>query len=234
MSTIGKLALSILLIVAIVGAALWILGGKQTEYLAELSIDAPPESIFPYLTQPEQLKSWQTGLTEISELLPAPKVDGVVSGKVQKTARIVSMPDGSQVRFADRVIRYQENLSISVQSSNAQKILLHIYQLEPRDGQTFLSYRLKASSCGTGRFMAPLFKINFQDRMDSDIRKLKDLVESSPRVPTETNGVPSELNHFVPEPETQSDSAPDVSDLTPDVSDSRDAETPVTGQPFSF
>ena len=50
--------MSILLLSVIAVAVLWILGGKQTEFSTALSIDAPPEVIFPYLTQPEQLKSW--------------------------------------------------------------------------------------------------------------------------------------------------------------------------------
>ena len=180
MSTLGKIGLSSLLVVAIVGAALWILGGKQAEYSTALSIDAPPEAIFPFLTQPEHLKNWTTGLNEVSEFLPTPKVDGIASGPIQKTARVVTTPDGSQVRYEDRVIRFEKNQSISVQSSNAQQVLTYIYQLEPRDGQTFLSYRLKTSNSGTGRFLAPLSKSDFQDRLDNDIRKLKTLVESSP------------------------------------------------------
>lgn len=241
MSAIGKIALSILLIAAIAGAALWILGGKQAEYSTALSIDAPPEAIFPYLTQPEQLKSWITGLSEVSELLPAPKVDGIPTGQVQKTMRIISMPDGSQVRYDDRVIRYEENLSISVQSSNAQQILVYIYQLEPRDGQTFLSYRLKASNCGTGRFLAPISSNDFQNRIDGDIRKLKALVESSPHALSKTDGAQNQIFEL----QTQSNSTPDVSipdvSLAAPISDGsagpsnvRDAETPVSGQPFSF
>ena len=232
MSTIGKIALSILLISAIVGAALWILGGKQAEYSTALSIDAPPEVIFPYLTQPEQLKSWTTGLSEVEELLPSPKADGNPNGPVQKTMRIISMPDGSQARFDDRVIRYEENESISVQSTNAQQILVYVYQLEPRDGQTFLSYRLKSSSCGAGRFLAPLSSNNFQDRIDGDIRKLKNLVESSPRT-TLPKVITAPME---PDPAVEPKFRPPVgSDEIPDVSNAqRDAETPVSGQPFSF
>ena len=230
MSTIGKIGLSILLFTAIAGAALWILGGKQVEYSTAQTIDAPPEAVFPFLTKPEQIKSWTTGLSEVSELMPIQKIDGVPSGPIQKTMRVVSMPDGSRVRYEDRVIRYEENQTISVQSSSSQQVLISIYQLEPRDGQTFLTYRLKTTSCGTGRLLAPLSSSDFQNRIDGDILKLKALVESTPRPPTplaplgttpmETDPVPPPVN---------SGEIPDVSNAA-----QRDAETPVTGQPFSF
>ncbi len=221
--------MSILLLSVIAVAVLWILGGKQTEFSTALSIDAPPEVIFPYLTQPEQLKSWTTGLSEVEELLPAPKVGLGSGGPVQTTMRVISMPDGSQARFDDRVIRFEENQFISVQSTGSQKVLIYIYQLEPRDGQTFLSYRLKSTNCGTGRFLAPLSSNNdYQDRIDGDIRKLKALVESSPR-PT-----PKEVVEPVPLEEPKFQPPVDSNDI-PDVSNAqRDAETPVSGQPFSF
>lgn len=267
MSIIGKTVLSILLVVAIVSAALWILGGKRSEYSTALSIDAPSAAIFPYLTQPERLKSWTTGLSEVSELLPAPKVDGIASGRVKKTPRVITKPDGSQVRYEDQVIRYEENLSISVQSSNPQQVITYIYQLEPRDGQTFLSYRIKTSSLGVGRLLAPISSNDFQDRIDTDIRKLKTLVESSPHPeatgapglpPTNGNSFNSsgQLNSTPdvsvssfqnsegsdagqgfnvtlpdqPTPRTQ----PPVSKEPIQPSSGRNAETPVSGQPFSF
>jgi len=77
MSAIGKIALTISLVLVIVGAVLWSLGGKQSEYSTRLSIAAPPEAIFPYLTQPDRLKSWTDGLVEVSEFRPMPKVDGM-------------------------------------------------------------------------------------------------------------------------------------------------------------
>jgi len=182
-----------------------------------LSIAAPAEAVFPYLTQPERLKSWIDGLSEVSEFRPTPKVDGIASGRVKKTQRIISNADGSQVHYQDQVIRYDQNLSISVQSSNQQQVLTYIYQLEPRDGETRLTYRIKKNSCGVGRFLAPISSSDLQERIDSDIRKLKKLVESSPHpviAPT-----PSESNALSPDPIDPAgggDPTPDVS--PPDVS----------------
>jgi len=234
MSAIAKILLSSLLVVAIVGAALWIMGGKQSEYSTALSIDAPPEAIFPYLTQPEHLKRWTSGLSEVEELLPAPKIDGLATSRAPLTSRVVSLADGKQTRFSDQVIRYEENVSISVQSTNDQQVLTGIYQLEPRDGQTFVSYRIKSASCGIGRFMAPLLGNDFQNRIDGDIRQLKTLVESSPhpvaaKAPARSNVPPAADTNQL------DGSTPDVS-VVPVSNDANlpSAETPVSGQPFSF
>jgi len=251
MSAIGKTALTILLVLIIVGAALWILGGKESEYYTGLSIAAPPEAIFPYLTQPERLKSWTDGLVEVSEFGPTPEADGAASAPVEKTLRVMSNADGSQTHSQDQVIRYEENLFISVQSTFPQQIVTYIYHLEPKGGQTtFLSYRIKINSSGAGRFLAAISGNEFQDRIDSDIRKLKALVESS-ELPLPPSGVDisevdvSDLDSIGRESPILNVADPDGS--IPDVSipnvavpnaatpsDGRNAETPVSGQPFSF
>ncbi len=252
MSAIGKIALTILLILGIVAAALWILGGKQSEYSTALSIDAPPEAIFPYLTKPERLKSWTSGLNEVAEFFPTPKINGIASGRPKKSQRVMST-NGSPVSFEDQVIRYEENQSISVQSINSQQVVTYIYQLEPRDGQTFLSYRIKKASCGVGRFLAPLWSSNDQDRIDADIRKLKDLVEKTPYPKVNSNNAELNQSRFSstqPTGSTQSSipaSAPaapvseepgqrnlEIAAPVSNETNQRNAETPVSGQPFSF
>ena len=241
MPAIGKIVLTILLVLAIVGAALWILGGKQSEYSTGLSIAAPPEAIFPYLTQPERLKSWTEGLVEVAEFVPAPKVDGVASAPAEKTPRVMSYADGSQAHSQDQVIRYEKNLSISIQSTSSQRVVTYIYQLEPKNGQTFLSYRIKTNSSGAGRFLAAISSNDYQDRIDSDIRKLKALVESS-ELPMPPNGLdvgnPDSIGREIPilDVSAPNGSIPDVSipDVAVPPAGSTDAETPVSGQPFSF
>ena len=252
MSAIGKTVLTILLVLAIVGAALWILGGKQAEYSTGLSIDAPPEAVFPYLTQPERLKNWVEGLVEVAEFVPAPKADGLASAPpAEKTLRVMSNPNGSQAHSQDQVIRYEENLSISIQSTSPQRVVTYIYQLEPKNGQTFLSYRIRTNSSGAGRFLAAISGNDFQDRIDTDIRKLKALVESS-ELPMPPSGVgignPDSIGREIPilDVSAPNGAIPDVSipdvaipDVAiPDVAIPppavTDAETPVSGQPFSF
>lgn len=239
MSAIGKTVLSILLIVAIVGAALWILGGKQSEYSTALSIDAPPEAVFPYLTQPERLKSWTDGLSEVSELMPVEKVEGYGGAPPKKTLRVMSKADGSQVHSQDQVIRYEKNLSISVQSTSQQQVVTYIYQLEPRDGQTYLSYRIKTNSCGVGRFLAPIASNDFQERIDGDIRTLKNLVESSPHpkpavVPVGLETSPDSIGLGGSPPDVSIPPPADGTSADEPNTDGPNAETPVTGQPFSF
>jgi len=128
----------------------------------------------------------------------------------------------------------------------------YIYQLEPKGEQTtFLSYRIKTNNIGAGRLLATISGNDFQDRIDSDIRKLKALVESSEfslppsgvdvgkaglsdpdsiRRESPILNVPAEPDGSIPDVSIPNLAIPSAA--TP--SDGRNAETPVSGQPFGF
>ncbi|MDG1872820.1 MAG: SRPBCC domain-containing protein [Mariniblastus sp.] len=177
MSSAGKIGFWMLLIGVVLASSLWILGGKRHEHSTGLEISASPSSVFEFLIDSENQKKWNTGLTEVGQFGPLQK-DGSRT-RVVKTPRVVTLEGGKQVKYEDQVIRFEPNQTLTVQSANQQAVITTIFQLESRGQKTFLTFRVKSKSRGLGRFLAPLTTVETQSRIDNDIKKLKELVESS-------------------------------------------------------
>ena len=176
MKFFSKFLLFVLIAVLIVCSGLWIIGGKKLEYSTRLIIEAPPQSVFPYLTKPEHLMQWIDGLSQIDELIPPPE------DQLRHTTSYREMrnEDGSPIRFQDQVIRFTQNELLSVQSSSSSQIITSIYQLDAKaDQKTDLTYRVKISNIGLGRFIGPLQTADVQRQIEDDARRLKELVEKS-------------------------------------------------------
>ena len=175
MSVSAKLALWVPIIIVVIAIGLWLAGGKKQEYSAAIQIDANPDIVFAYLTEPEKHKSWITGLAHVEKL--ESNTDETGASKRITTSRVISI-DGKESRFEDSVIRFEPDESLSVQSSNRNQVITSIYLLEPRDSQTYFTYRVITLNRGISRILAPLRSDKTQDQVDEDIRKLKQLVES--------------------------------------------------------
>lgn len=160
----------------IAGSSLWLIGSKKKEYSAAIQIDAAPEVVFTFLTDPEKHKSWVSGLSHV-ETLTDTSDDSSASQRVVG-ARVVEH-GGKQERFEDEIIRFESNSLLSVQSRNSGQVMTSIYQLEPRDGQTYFNYRVIKQYRGLERLLSPLQKDETQAIIDGDVRKLKDCVETN-------------------------------------------------------
>jgi hypothetical protein len=176
MTNLSKFSLMIVTIAVVAGAGLWMLGGKQVEYSTALQIDASPEVVFTYLTDPDRHKDWAAGLSEVGAFKPNTPANG---NPVRMTTPRVVTVDGQSKYFEDEVLRYEPEKVLSVKSSNPTLILTSIFLLEPRESQTHLSYRVKRANSGLGRFIAPLRKDLIQTQIDADIRRLKELIETN-------------------------------------------------------
>ncbi len=178
MNTSTKLGLWILTIAGITTAALWMIGGKEGEFSTELTINASPETVFPYLVEPDHLKNWNSGLVDVARYDAPPQEQTLGPPAIKKTNRTISI-DGKQVQFDDQVIRFEENKLLSIQSTNSNAIRTAIFRLEPKGSVTQVTYRVKAVNCGFGRIMAPLQSDSTKLRIDNDILQLKELVEGT-------------------------------------------------------
>ncbi len=175
MSVPVKLALWISILALVIASGLWLAGGKKREHSAAIQIEASPQDVFAYLTEPEKHKSWLTGLAHVAPLESGTDENGV--SKRTTTDRIVSV-GGKESRFEDEVIRFEPNEMLTVRSSNSSQVVTSIYQLEPQDSQTYFTYRVITFNRGIARILAPLLIDKTQNQVDGDIRKLKQLVES--------------------------------------------------------
>ena len=175
MSNASKFIMWFLIIAGVTTSGLWIAGGKNNEYSTALEIDDAPDMVFSFLTEPKKLKTWVTGLLEVGQFEPNKGNSGDPSSYI-KTPRVV-MEDGKEVRFEDEVIRFEQDKAISIRSSNSSIVLTSIFQLEPQEDKTQLNYRVTAVNCGIGRLLAPMQKSSIQTQIESDIRKLKSVIE---------------------------------------------------------
>jgi hypothetical protein len=175
MSFPSKLVFWIPIITAVVAIALWLSGGKKQEYSAAIQIEASPDVVFAYLTEPEKHKSWITGLAHVERLESNTDENG--DPKRITTQRVVSL-DGKESKFEDQVIRFEPDASLTVRSSRSSQVITSIYLLEPRDSQTYFTYRVIKLNRGIKRILAPLSSDKTQEQVDDDIRKLKRTVES--------------------------------------------------------
>jgi carbon monoxide dehydrogenase subunit G len=188
MTNSSKIILWIFIITAVVGGGLWIIGGKQTEYSTGLVINSDPKTVFSFLIEPEKLKGWVEGLSNVEKIEPNEVTSGPIV--VRTTSRTVVI-NGKPTLFEDEVLRFGENTHLNIKSTNSKIMLTSIFDIEPRgdapDKQTFLSYRVKTNHRGIGRFLAPLNRDSTQIRIDEEIRRLKELVESHSNPSTPAN-----------------------------------------------
>jgi uncharacterized protein YndB with AHSA1/START domain len=176
MNTSTRITLFSLIVLGIVAGGLWIMGGKKNEFSTSLLIDAQPQQVFPYLTQPEQIKQWFAGLESVEAYVPS-KPD--IPTRITTTTRVITSVGGGQTTYQDQVIRFEADSLLSIQSRNANEIITWIYELEPDKGKTRLNYRVKTENRGIGRFMAPLQKTDLEPKIESDARSLKELIETN-------------------------------------------------------
>jgi carbon monoxide dehydrogenase subunit G len=176
MSPLSKFLLFSAIALIVIVAGLWISGGKKDEYSAKIEINAQPSQIFPYFIDPEKAKAWMSGLEQIDE--PLPLTEGY--NNPPELMRTVVDTKGNRVSYNDTVIRFTLNEILTVQSNASGTVHTTIFQLEPLNQErTQFSYFVKTSYNGLARLMAPLHTSKLQDRINTDVRRLKELVEKN-------------------------------------------------------
>jgi uncharacterized protein YndB with AHSA1/START domain len=181
MSFSTRLLIFVVIFIAIGGASLWILGGKKTDYSTSVTINATPQQIFPYLTQPELLTEWVNGLEQVEPLIP--NEDENLPSSASTTTRVIEL-DGKRLRFEDEVMRFEQDKLLSIRSSNHLTMVTAIFELAAVDRfSTELNYRVRSTNLGIGRFLAPFQKTDQQSRIADEALRLKKLVEQSENNP---------------------------------------------------
>lgn len=175
MNPLIKILFGLLFILGVAAACVWIIGGKTTKHSTRLTIDATPASIFPFLTDNGRVKEWSEEIVEVGNYLNPDSES--TSGN---TTRIIER-DGKEVEFEDKILRFDVDELLSVQSSNSFMVQTSIFQLIPgsQGKKTQLEYRVKTNHVGAGRFLAPFSKDIIEDRIVAEARKIKALVEAN-------------------------------------------------------
>lgn len=169
-------ALAILLLIG--AAALWIIGGKKTENQTSLEFDATPDQIWPYLTEPNGVGQWFSGLVSIDPITAPP--EDPAGNPTPPVRRVLQNADGDRIEYEDEILRFTPGQMLSLKSRSAGDTITWVYQLEAMvEDRTNVTLRVVKSASGLARFLAPLGEDVSLKQIEVDIRKLKEVVESS-------------------------------------------------------
>ena len=178
MTWIAKLFIAVFCVIVIAAVCLWIIGGKSTTHSTRLVIDAAPASVFPFLTDGEKVKQWGDGIIEVGTFEDPELTPEFSSSPTYK--RIVTRGQ-EDIEYTDAILRYQADEYFSIQSSNSNVVQTSIFNLSNSGAnvnQTQFEYRVKTTHVGMGRLFAPFAEDLVEERIISEAKNLKELVES--------------------------------------------------------
>jgi len=178
MFILQRLFSTLLVLLLIAAAALWIMGGKKKENQTSLEFDATPDQIWPYLTEPNGIGQWFSGLVSIDPIVAPPEDPNAAPRPPVR--RLLQALDGTQTQYEDEILRFVPQQILALKSRSAGDTLTWVYQLDPMvEGRTNVTLRVVKSASGIERFMAPLSDDTSLMQVEVDIRKLKEVVEGT-------------------------------------------------------
>lgn len=165
-----KIALAILGLLIGGAGALYVIGGRTAVYRADVEINAPPTTVFAYLTETELLPQWMDGVTKIE-----PLTDGMhgVGAKSRVTIH------DSQV-IEDEVLESKPGELLQIRLTSPGLDAISTYDLHSHGSHTHLSHEFQADFGGIARIFAPFVAGSIQSKLDEDFQRLKQLIESEP------------------------------------------------------
>ncbi|HLL53934.1 MAG TPA: SRPBCC family protein [Myxococcaceae bacterium] len=169
---VGVLALVVLLGLSV--AAMAVTGWPRgvVTNVAEVQLSAPPAAVFPFLVEPERLKAWLGGLSE-----SVPLTEG--GPRVGARSREVVTEGGERVEMVTEITRYERNRLMAVHITADGFTMDATYQLWESSGGTKLRYEAETKfEPVMFRLLAPLIQPEVQQKLERDLRRLKQLAES--------------------------------------------------------
>ena len=177
MSSFKKVLLYVITFVIGAIVVLYMLGGKTYTFEASVSIAAPPSVVFGYLTDTEKIKKWVGGVVEIEPLTTQ-------GHEVGAQSRVILENAGMRVEFVDEVLQTVPSETLLTLADNSMFQARNAYRLEATkfgtDGSqvgTRLSLKMEVKQKGFYRFMSPFLKSKIGPKLQSDLDRLKGLVE---------------------------------------------------------
>jgi len=162
----------ILLLLVVLIAGLWAIGGRTDVYDLEITINASPERVFPYLTDPQLLPKWLSGLVESK-----PITEGGLRVGAKSIETIAE--NGQSFTMESEITRYEPNREMQVRLTSDMLEVLADYELQPEGNGTKLRYTATMNYKGfITRVMAPLLSGSIRNKLEGDMSRLKQLVEA--------------------------------------------------------
>ncbi len=139
-------------------------------------IDRSPSEVFPWLTESYRLTRWIDGLESSTPISRDSAVRGARS-------REIILVNGNRYTLITEITEIERDKLLSVQITSEPKgfTVNAIYQLSPTPGGTRLSYSGQADYDGVfARLMEPIVTPQSQRKVATDMKHLKELIETQP------------------------------------------------------
>lgn len=166
-----------------IGAALFIVvmtiqsrrpDAGRNEYT--IIIDRPPSEVFPWITEAYRLTRWMNGL---ESSVPV-SGDSAVRGARSRETILVNR---KRYTFLSEIIDLKRDtlLVVHIVSDPPGFTINSVYELSPAGAGTRLHYIGRADYASVfGRVMEPIITPQSQRKVESDLKRLKGLVEAQP------------------------------------------------------
>ena len=162
--------LFILLVAAVLGGVLYLVGGRQYRFVSEIKIQAPASVVFAHLTETDKVTQWVDGLVEIT-----PEDDQ--GHRVGSRATLTIQQSGNRFEMRDEVLESTPNQSLNVRTQSDMFDAVTAFRILPQEDGVLVKQLLLASHKGIFRISAPLVRAQIQRKIDNDLSSLKTVVE---------------------------------------------------------
>ena len=175
MARISK-GIKLIVVVAAVGGALlvglWVAGGRTSVFTAEIRIATPPERVFAYLSEPEYLKKWVAGVTEIEAL-----TEGGTG--VGAKARIVVEESGTRLEMHNEVTRYEPNRLLEFRGTSPVADVVNRFELANSEGETPVKQTMTVQYKGfLMRLFGPFLSGATKSKLNANLYRLRGLLQA--------------------------------------------------------
>jgi uncharacterized protein YndB with AHSA1/START domain len=148
--------------------------GQVVRFEASVEIEQPPEKVFDYVADPENLSRWVGPITEVRDVQRAAS-DQLWEGD---NFTIVVKFLGRRFEMSCEVINYLSNRQFSFRSTGGPVPQELTYTFEPTLEGTHLTHSVETEPGTFFRLTGPLFEAANKRQINNDLATLKDLVES--------------------------------------------------------
>jgi uncharacterized protein YndB with AHSA1/START domain len=167
----------VIIAVVLVGVIVLLALGRRDDAgrnTAAIQIDRPPAQVFPWITEPDRLKQWIGGLVESTPLTD----DGLEVGA--RSREVIAMGN-ERYEMETTIVDLEPPVRLVVEIESSGFKADARYDLVESGGGTFFSYAcISRYEHPMAKLMEPLVTRAAQQKIEGDLARLKELVESSP------------------------------------------------------
>ena len=135
-----------------------------------LHLNRPVDQVFAFLTEYQNLRSWQSNLVENEQLTEGPLRVGTRFREVRRTG-----PGQSEIQ--GEITDFEPNKRLSTRTTTKPQVTVS-YFLERESDGTRLSYQFVMLTSGLMRLLEPMIAGSIKKDTEMDFQKLKSILES--------------------------------------------------------